>query len=308
MRTVHDHAHGSPPGADRRRRLTLTLVLAAGYMVAEAVGGWWTGSLALLADANHMLSDVAALSLALFAAWVVDRPAGSRWTYGRARAEVLAALAQGVALAVVAVLIVLEALERFAAPPPVLGAGMLAIATGGLVVNAVGLWILHGGRHASLSMRGAWLHVASDALGSVGAMTAGAAVWLFGWRLADPIASLAISALVLVSGWNLVREAVDVLMEAAPRHLDVDEIRTALADLTAVAAVHDLHVWTIGSGETSLSCHLVSQSGVDNGDLLTRAYELLGSRFDIGHATIQIEPTTFADESPRSICRGTPCD
>ncbi len=172
------------------------MVLATTYMVAERIGGWLTGSLALLADAGHMLSDAAALGLALFASWVASRPADQRWTYGRARAEILAALAQGVALVVVALLVLREALERFAEPGAVAGPAMLAIASGGLLVNLVCLRVLESGRHESLNVRGAWLHVVSDALGSVGAMTAGVLVWAFGWVWADPLASVVICALI----------------------------------------------------------------------------------------------------------------
>jgi cobalt-zinc-cadmium efflux system protein len=213
---AHDHEHrGAHRSASTRTRLALALGLAAVYLVAEVIGGWLTGSLALLADAGHMGSDVAALSLAWFAAWVAARPADDRWTYGRARAEILAALAQGVALVAVALLVASEAIARFAAPQPIVGAGVLVIATGGLLVNLAGLAILGDGHEHSLNLRGAWLHVLSDALGSVGAMIAGLCVWQFGWLWADPAASLAIAALVLVSAWALIREAVDVLMEAA---------------------------------------------------------------------------------------------
>jgi cobalt-zinc-cadmium efflux system protein len=304
----HAHAHaGHRHGADANRtRLAIALVLASTYMVAEVVGGFLTGSLALLADAGHMLSDSAALALALFASWVASRPSGERWTYGRARAEILAALGQAVALLAVAVLIVVEAIERLQDPQPVAGLGMLGIATGGLVINLVCLRILEGGRADNMNIRGAWLHVLADALGSVGAMTAGVLVWRFGWNWADPAASLVISGLVLFSGWHLLRDAIDVLMEAAPRGLDVDALRSALADLEPVRSVHDLHVWTVGNGQVALSCHLVVPEERHATPLLTQAYELLGTRFGIDHATIQVEPETFAGSTPRSICHG--CD
>jgi cobalt-zinc-cadmium efflux system protein len=301
----HDHHHGPlDRGRDNRRRLALTLTLAAGYMAAEVVGAWYTGSLALLADAGHMLSDVGALSLALFASWISSRASGQRWTYGLARAEILAALLQGAVLVTVAVLIVSEAIERLGQPPVVFGPAMLAIATGGLIVNLIGLRILERGRHDNLNIRGAWLHVLSDALGSVGAMAAGFAIWRFQWYWADPAASLAISALVLVSAWNLLREAVDVLMEAAPRHLDLQQIETALGGLAGVARVHDLHVWTISGGTACLSCHLVVAEERQAVSLLSEAYLLLGNRFGIDHATVQIEPEDFAGQTPRSLCAG----
>jgi cobalt-zinc-cadmium efflux system protein len=300
---AHDHHHGGAPrNASARRRLALALGLAAAYLVAEVVGGVLTGSLALLADAGHMGSDVAALSLALFAAWVASHPADDRWTYGRSRAEILAALAQGVALVAVTLLIASEAIARFAAPQPVAGAGVLVIATGGLLVNLAALAILGDGHAHSLNLRGAWLHVLSDALGSIGAMIAGLCVWRFGWLWADPAASLAIAGLVLVSAWQLIREAVDVLMEAAPRGLDVDGVRRDLGALAGVCSVHDLHVWTLGQGRVALSCHLVVARVERCEALLTDAYTLLGNRHGIDHATIQVEPESLADASPRSVC------
>jgi len=299
---AHAHAHGAAHGGATRRRLLLALALAASYLVAEVVGGLWTGSLALLADAGHMASDVAALSLALFAVWVASHPADDRWTYGRSRAEILAALAQGVGLVAVALLIALEAFERIAAPRPVMGGGVLAIATGGLAVNLAALAILGDGHAHSLNVRGAWLHVLSDALGSVGAMIAGFLVWRFGWLWADPAASLAIAALVLFSSWHLIREAVDVLMEAAPRELEVDALRRDLSALAGVRSVHDLHVWTLGQGRVALSCHLVVPRVEHSERLLTDAYTLLGNRHGIDHATIQVEPESLADASPRSVC------
>jgi cobalt-zinc-cadmium efflux system protein len=303
---VHDHDHAQ--GAARRTadgarpRLALALGLAAVYLVAEIVGGLWTGSLALLADAGHMGSDVAALSLALFAAWVASHPADDRWTYGRSRAEILAALAQGVALVAVALLVAAEAVARFSAPRPIAGAGVLVVATGGLIVNLAALAILGDGHAHSLNLRGAWLHVLSDALGSVGAMIAGACVWQFGWLWADPAASLAIAGLVLVAAWQLIREAVDVLMEAAPRGVDVDGVRRDLGALAGVRSVHDLHVWTLGHGRVALSCHLVVARVDGSEQLLTEAYTLLGNQHHIDHATIQVEPESLAHASPRSVC------
>jgi cobalt-zinc-cadmium efflux system protein len=288
--------------ASTRRRLALSLALAAVYMVAEIVGGILTGSLALLADAGHMLSDTAALALALFAAWVAARPADQRWTYGHARAEILAALAQGVALVAVVLIIAFEAVQRLGAPQSVRGLGMLVVATGGLAVNVAALLILNPGRSHSLNVRGAWLHVLSDALGSVGAMGAGALIWLFGWYWADPAASLAICALVLYSAWHLIREALDILMEAAPRGLDVGEVERSLSALDGVRSVHDLHVWSVGHGQIALSCHLVVPRDGGCTPLLVDVYGMLGARFGIDHATVQVEPEDFAGQTPRSVC------
>jgi len=295
----HDHLSGTP-----RSRLALVLVLSFSYMIAEAVGGWLTGSLALLADAGHMLSDVAALSLALFAAWMVSRRSGLRWTYGRVRAEILAALAQGVALVAVAVIILLEAQERLGQPVEVAGLGVMAIATGGLAINLLSLRILHAGRHDNLNLRGAWLHVMSDALGSIGAIGSGALIYFFGWQWADPVASILISALVLSSAWLLLRDAVDILMEAAPRGIDPDHVLGSLCALGEVENVHDLHVWSLGSGQVALSCHIVVEREGSNTTLLTRIYELLGERYGIGHATVQFEPPGFSGDGEVSLCGG----
>lgn len=306
---AHAHAHAGGGGADSgpgglaldrrdpRRRLALTLVLAASYMGAELVGGLLTGSLALLADAGHMLSDVAALALSFFAFWLAQRPATDERTFGWHRAEILAALANGVALVAIALVVVIEAVGRLGAPPAVDALPMLAVATGGLLVNLAGLAILHGGRGESLNLRGAWLHVLSDALGSVGAMAAGAALWAFDWRWADPAASLGIAVLITVSAWHLLRETVEVLLEAAPAHIDVAEIRAALADVPGVCSVHDLHVWTITSGLVSLSCHVQSAEHVKDAELLAALQGLLRERFSIEHATIQVEPEHFEGDS-----------
>ncbi|MDH3520397.1 MAG: cation diffusion facilitator family transporter [Myxococcales bacterium] len=299
---VHDRPTPSNRARSTRRRLATALALAVAYMIAEVVGGFLTGSLALLADAGHMLSDAAALVLALFASWVAGRPADSRWTYGHARAEILAALAQGLALVGVALIIATEALDRLGDPREVLGAGMFAIASGGLAVNLVALFILNAGREESLNVRGAWLHVLGDALGSVGAMIAGALIWAFAWTWVDPVASLAICALVLVSAWHLIREAVDVLMEAAPRGLDIEEITRSLCALDGVRSVHDLHVWSVGYKQIALSCHLVVPRDGGCTPLLSTVYALLGQRYRIDHATIQIEPEDFAEQTPRTVC------
>jgi cobalt-zinc-cadmium efflux system protein len=297
---AHSHAAGLPGGT--RGRLALALGLAFTTMLAEIAGAFASGSLALLADAGHMLSDVAALALALFAAWVATRPSGPRWTYGRVRAEILAALVQGVALMAVAALIAMEAFERLAQPREVLGPVLFGVAALGFAVNAICLWLLAEDRQHSLNVRGAWLHVLSDTLGSIGAMGAGVLIWAFGFRWADPAASLAICALVLFSAWHLLRDVVDVLMEAAPRELDVREIHQALLGLREVLSVHDLHVWTLGQRRLALSCHLVVSDTRPASALLSEAYAVLGARFGIDHATLQVEPEAFADETPRSIC------
>lgn len=291
----HNHEHHAENRLGQRRRLAFVLVLAAAYMGAEVVGGLLTGSLALLADAGHMLTDVAALSLSLFAIWLAQRPAGVEQTFGYHRVEIIAALANGVALIAVALFIVVEAIERLGNPSEVLGLPMLLVALGGLVVNLIGLFVLSGSHGDNLNVRGAWLHVLSDALGSMGAITAGALVWGFGWHWADPVASLVIAALVVNASWFLLKETVGVLMEAAPSGLDVDEIRSALAEANGVVGVHDLHVWTITSGLVSLSCHVSKTVDVPSRDVLTALQALLKRDFGIEHVTIQIEPEGFED-------------
>ncbi len=283
------HHHHHDPRAANQRRLALTLGLVLVYMVAEVVGGLLTGSLALLADAGHMLSDAAALALAVFAIHIARRPADARRTYGYHRAEILAALTNGVTLVVIALFILREAWERFRAPQEVLGGWMMAVATGGLLINLGGMWLLHGGRGDSLNLRGAWLHVASDALGSVQAIVAGALIALFGWHWADPLASVLIALLVAWSSWALLKESVGVLMEGTPQHIDVGEVDAAIRGLTGVEQVHDLHVWTITSGRESLSAH-VRVGERQRSDLLAEIRRLITERFGIEHVTIQLEP------------------
>jgi len=290
----HAHAHARAGSASRqanRRSLTLVLILVASYMVAEIAGGLLTNSLALLADAGHMFSDAAALGLALFAIWFAARPAPRHRTFGYYRAEILAALANGATLVAMAFFILAEAWGRLADPPEVRGGLMMIIALGGLAVNLVALGLLHGGRHESLNLRGAWLHVLTDLLGSVQAIAAGALILAFGWWWADPVASLLIGLLVLYSAWGIVSASVSVLMESAPAHIDVDAVRAGLRGVPGVAEVHHLHVWSITSGMTALSVHLVPAAGATDSQesLLARAQSLLRDRFNIGHTTIQIE-------------------
>jgi cobalt-zinc-cadmium efflux system protein len=279
--------------ARRGRAMRAALALTAAYMVAEAVGGWWAGSLALLADAGHMLSDVAALGLGVFASWIARRPATSRRTYGFYRAEILAALGQGALLVAVAFTVALEALQRLGAPHEVRGGLMLAIAAGGLAVNLLSLRFLHGERHGSLAAHGAWLHVASDALGSLAVLVAGVLVLALGWRQADPLASLAIAALIVWGAWRLLAESVSVLLEGAPRHIDVDAVRDAILEVGGVLAVHDLHIWTIASGMVCLSTHVVAKEGPSSHALLVAINGVLEERFGIEHTTIQLEPENF---------------
>ena len=295
----HDHDPGGPQHGGRganRKRLTITLVLAATYMVAEVVGGLLTNSLALLADAGHMLSDVAALSLSLFAMWIAQRPPTPQRSYGYYRSEILAALVNGATLIAVAIYVFVEAYDRLRSPPEVQGGLMMAIAGGGLAINLIGLWILNAGRNDSLNVRGAWLHVATDALGSVGAIVGGLLIWTLGWNWADPAVSVLIGVLVVYSSWNLLRQTVGVLMEGAPGEIDVDAVRDALAGVRGVTAVHDLHIWSITSGMVALSGHVRVADGRPHGEVLAELRSRLHDRFGIEHATIQCEPEGFSEE------------
>jgi len=291
----HSHAHGHAHGSRNRTRLGWTLGLVAAYMVAEAVGGWLTCSLALLADAGHMLSDAAALGLSMFAMTMARRPRTSRRTYGYHRMEILAALANGAALVAISILVLIEAVQRFSHPQTVDAPGMMGIAVGGLLVNLAALAILHSGRDENLNLRGAWLHVLTDALGSVQAIAAGALIWAFGWQWADPVASVLISLLVVWSAWSLLKEATGVLMEGAPAHIDVDEVLDAMAQVPGVLEVHDLHVWTITSGMESLSAHVVVREDCFDCDVLGTIRATLHERFGIDHITVQMETEAFQE-------------
>lgn len=267
----------------------MTLGLVVIYMGVEIVGGLLADSLALIADAGHMLSDAGALALTLFAMRFARRPATTQRTFGSYRAEILAALVNGATLVAVASYIFVEAVERFRTPPEVQGGLMLAVASGGLIVNAAGLLILRGGHDANLNMRGAWLHVLTDALGSLQAIVAGALIWAFGWHWVDPVASVLIGVLVIYSSWSLIKQSVAVLMEGAPGHIDVDQVHASLLELPHVVNVHDLHVWTITSGFVALSAHLSCLGTHDHESLLCDARALLAERFGIRHSTIQID-------------------
>jgi cobalt-zinc-cadmium efflux system protein len=293
----HDDAHHRARSGNRRR-LGIAILLTGGYMIAETFGGLIANSLALLADAGHMFSDVAALGLSLFAVWLAERPATPQRTYGHYRVEILAALVNGAALIAVSVFIFIEAYRRLLEPPQVMGSVMMAIAAGGLAVNLVGMWILHAGRDESLNVRGAWLHVLTDALGSLAAILAAALLWGFGWMWADPAISAVIGLLVVYSAWRLVAASVSVLMESAPRGIDVDEVHRVMCEVRGVVNVHDLHVWTITSGLDCLSAHVVKEKGHSHADLLTGLRGALRERFGIGHITIQVEPEGFQERRP----------
>jgi len=270
------------------RKLLIVLVLTLVFMVVEAVGGWLSGSLALIADAGHMLTDAGALGLSLVTATLARRPATPSRTFGYLRLEILAALVNGAVLLVVAGWVVVEAMQRLRAPVAVEADLFLVIASIGLVVNLAGLWILHGAHHGSLNVRGAYLHIVGDALGSVGAIAAALVIRYTGWLPADPIISILLSLLILVGAWRLVRESVEVLLEAVPAHVDLAAVRSGMLAVAGVQAVHDLHVWTVTSGMVAMSGHVVVPELARHPETLARLQDRLREH-GIAHATIQLE-------------------
>lgn len=284
-----DHGHAHADRTKDRHALRGALSVTVVYLVVEIVGGFLTNSLALLSDAAHMFTDVIALSLGLFAVWIAGRPASDQKTYGYYRAEILVALVNGLALWFVVVIVFWEAWERLREPQPIRELGVLGVASVGLVVNLISARILAGGDRASLNVRGALLHVLSDLLGSIGVVVAGLVILATGWTQADAIASAAIGVLILYGSWSLIRDAVDVLMEAAPRHLDVDEVRCALQGMPGATEVHDLHVWCLTTSRYALSAHVVVSEGTNGDEFLADTTVRLAERFGIDHVTIQLE-------------------
>jgi cobalt-zinc-cadmium efflux system protein len=280
--------HRAPLRAESRRRLAAVLALTAAVMVAEALGGWIAHSLALLADAGHMLADVAALGLALLVARVAERPATAERTFGLLRLEILAALVNGAALIALSLGIAVEAVHRLREPAAVRGGLLLGIAALGLAANVAGAGLLARGHRHSLNERGAFLHLVSDALGSLGALGAGAVVLTTGWVRADPLISILISLLILGSAWRLVKESTDVLLEAAPAHIALAEVHDRIASIPGVASVHDLHLWTVTSGVIAMSGHLVVQDPTQHQRVLETVQRRLGE-LGIGHVTVQME-------------------
>jgi cobalt-zinc-cadmium efflux system protein len=279
--------HGGRAGD--RRALTAALALVAAFVVVEVVAGVLADSLAVLADAGHMLSDTGSLALALFAAWIAQRPATPGRSFGYRRAEILAALANGVALVAVAVWVFVEAARRLSNPPDPLGEWMIAVGVAGLAVNLAAARILARRRSESLNVRAALRHVLADLLGSVGVVAAGTVVLATGWPYADPVAGILIGLLVLASSWTILRESVGILLEAAPRGLDAEAVGHAMASLPGVREVHDLHVWTITSGFPALSAHVLVDAGADCHALREQLERTLRERFGLEHTTLQVE-------------------
>lgn len=288
---THDHAHHHDHGGHgNRTRLAWTVGLTGSFMVAEAVGGWLTGSLALMADAGHMLTDTGALALAWYAERAAARPADTRHTYGHQRFPVVAAFVNGLALIAIVAWIAAEAIPRLMTPQPVLAGPMIAIAVAGLVVNAVVFFILHGTSRADLNIRGALWHVVGDMLGSAGAIIAAGLILAFGWTAADPILSLVIATLVLRGAWGLVRQSGRILMQAAPEGVDEAAVRTTLEGrVDGLADVHGVHAWSLGSRTPVVTLHARVERGADADAVLASIKAALARRLGVEHATVQVE-------------------
>ena len=271
------------------RRLKLALALSCVYFFAELIGGFLTNSLALLSDAGHMLSDIGALTLSLFAFRIAKRPATVSSTFGYHRVEILAALFNGLTLWLIVGVIFAAAYNRFLDPPAVESYGMMVVASVGLLVNIVAGAILYGSHHHNLNLRGAFLHIVSDALGSVGAIAAGLIMLFTGWYVADPVISILIGLLILHASWNLVKESLSVLMQSVPKGIRLEEVQSCLEEVEGVSKVHDLHVWAVTSDIFTLSAHAVVENGGDFHQVLNGIEEVLKERFNIEHTTIQLE-------------------
>ncbi len=296
------HVHNPAPAQDAKP-LSVVLRITAVFLIVEAIGGVLSGSLALLADAGHMLTDVASLLLSLIAFKLASRPRSSSRTFGWRRAEIFAAFLNGIALWGIAGLIGYEAVKRISDPVEIKGGLMTAVAAAGLLSNIAGGMVLHRSKERSLNMRGAFLHVMADGLGSLGVLAAALLIAVTGKTFWDPAVSIAISVLIVLSSVRLVRESFHVFMEGVPGHIDAEALEKALGAVPGVLSVHDLHVWTITSGFISLSAHLTVRKGTDVRAVLRDANEVLTSRFGIRHSTLQTEE---GDEPacPTGTCEG----
>ncbi|MBI4247795.1 MAG: cation transporter [Candidatus Rokubacteria bacterium] len=289
--------HRETAAGRSRGRLVAALVLTGGFLVVEVAAAFWTGSLALAADAGHMLTDVGGLALALFAGWIASRPPTPEKTFGYYRVEILAALVNALVLLVVAGVIFVEAYRRVLAPPDVLGGPMMVVAALGLGVNLAAAWVLHRAAASSLNVRAAYLEVVSDALSSVAVVAAAAIVTVTGWTVADPLASAAIAIVIVPRTWGLLRQAVNVLLEGVPAHLELGQVEDAMLRVPGVRRVHDLHVWTLTSGREAMSAHVVVDDPGQSERLLEALHTVLHARFGIDHTTIQL------DREPPAVLR-----
>jgi len=284
-----------------RRRLIIVLAISTAYFLTELVAGYLTNSLALLSDAVHMMTDMAAICLSLLTLWISTRPARGGKTYGYMRAEILGALINGLFLWLLVVFIWIEAVHRIRAPERVKGLGVMSVAVVGILFNSFSAWVMtrgSGDAKAGMAVRAAFVHVISDLIGSIGVLTAGALVYFTGWTQADPLAGILIGALVLYSSWGLVREGVDILMEAVPSHIDLDELRDDLLAVDGTEEVHDLHVWCLTSRQFALSAHCVVAPAADHDRVLADMSHLLEVKFNIHHMTVQLERDSRREHEP----------
>ena len=288
-------AESRPAAGANKKRLRIVFGLTSLYLLAEVAGGLMTNSLALLADAGHMLTDVAGLGLALFAIRFAEKPATPERTYGYYRAEILAALANAVVLIGISLFILYEAWGRFRNPPKVESRAMLAVAAIGLVINVVGMLILRKGSTESLNMKGAYFEVLSDMLTSIGVLVAGGIMLTTGWYYADPLISAGIGLFILPRTWVLLRESVGVLLEGTPADVNLTAVRELVGGLPGVREVHDLHVWSLTSGVNAMSVHVVVADGSVHDDILLAVHEQVPAKFKITHVTVQTEGTGWRD-------------
>lgn len=298
----HGHSHGHSHTSNKKALLTSFIMIAA-FMVVEVIGGIMTNSLALLSDAGHMLSDAASLGLSFFAIKLGEKQVTQEKTYGYKRFEIIAAALNGITLIVVSVYIFYEAFHRFFAPPEVQSTGMLLISTLGLVVNIVAFFILmKGDKDENLNVRSAFLHVLGDMLGSVGAIVAALLIMFLGWGIADPIASVIVAVLILISGFRVTKDSFHILMEGAPEQIDIEQVKVALGKIPMVKEVHDLHIWTITSGYPILSCHIMMFDDGVHDEILAQSQKILHDVFEIEHSTIQVEKAANGCPSPHGTC------
>ncbi|AXI08938.1 cation transporter [Oceanobacillus zhaokaii] len=285
----HNHEHHHHHHTSNTKVLFFSFIIIFLFMIVEAVGGFLTNSLALISDAGHMLSDAAAMGLSLVAFKIGEKKATMDKTFGYRRFEIIAAFINGAALILIAIFIFYEAIQRFVEPPNVNG-GMMIIAVIGLIINIVVAWLLmRGDSKENLNLRSALLHVIGDLLGSVGAIVAGALILLFGWNIADPIASVIVAILIIISGFRITKDSMNILMEGKPEDINVTAIKESLSKMDGIEDVHDLHVWSITSEFPTLSCHLIVKKSIDRDLLLQQANEMIHHHFNISHCTIQIE-------------------
>ena len=295
----HSHGDGRTVTGSYRRALTIVLLISTGIAVAEVIGAVLTGALVLFADAAHMAADAAGIGLSLLAAWFATRPATGRRTFGYARAEILAAMANSLLLLAMAGVIFTEAIRRLMSPPPVSSTLLIAFGAGALAANACSLLVLRHGQAQSLNVRSAFLEVAADTLGAAAVIVTGIIISATGFALADPIASLAVGALILPRTWRLLAEAIDILLEASPKGIELEEIRRHMAALPGITDVHELHVWTITSGLPVFSAHVVVDPAIiergQSAIMLDKLQACLRGHFDVEHSTFQLEPAGHAE-------------